>query len=92
MKTEVYSWRVSTDIKSGLEHEARRRNISLSRVLDLAAADWLQKNAPDSNEEEQRRIRQEAVKSFGVIASGDPKRSESTRTAVRDRLRRRHGR
>ena len=31
MKTEVYSWRVSTDIKAGL----------FSAVLDLAATEWL---------------------------------------------------
>ena len=43
MKTEVYSWRVATDIKTGLEREARRRRISLAAVLDLAAEEWLKK-------------------------------------------------
>jgi hypothetical protein len=41
MKTEVYSWRVSPDIKTGLEREARRRKMSVSAVLDLAAREWL---------------------------------------------------
>ncbi|HWD98530.1 MAG TPA: hypothetical protein VG345_05825 [Bryobacteraceae bacterium] len=37
MKTEVYSWRVSSDIKTALDREARRRKISVSAALDLAA-------------------------------------------------------
>jgi len=41
MKTEVYCWRVSTDLKNSLEREARRRKVSLSAVLDLAARTWL---------------------------------------------------
>lgn len=93
MKTEVYSWRVSTDIKTGLEREARRRKLSLSRVLDLAAAEWLKKAAPDNaDEEEQRRIRQNAMKCFGVLAGGDPRRSENAGQSARQRIRRRHGR
>ncbi len=93
MKTEVYSWRVSTDIKTGLEREARRRRISLSAALDLAAEDWLKKSAPgDDDEEEQRRLHGEALKCLGSLAGGDPGRSENARTAIRQRLRQRHGR
>ena len=47
MKTEVYSWRVSADLKTGLEREARRRKISLSAALDLAAQEWLNKRDVD---------------------------------------------
>jgi hypothetical protein len=46
MKTEVYSWRVSRELKSGLEREARRRKLSLSAVLDLAVLEGLDKRAP----------------------------------------------
>jgi hypothetical protein len=93
MKTEVYSWRVSTDIKTGLEREARRRKMSLSAVLDLAAAEWLKKSATgDDDEEEQRRLHQVALKCFGAIAGGDPLRSERAEQAVRTRLRQRYGR
>ena len=55
-KTEFCSWRVSTDLTAGLESEARRRKISISAVLDLAALDWLSKGNPglDSNEEQVR--------------------------------------
>jgi len=38
MKTEVYSWRVAADLKTGLMREAHRRKTSLSAVLDLPPA------------------------------------------------------
>ena len=50
MKTEVYSWRVSTDLKTGLEREARRRKISLAKALDLAAEEWLKKSGADDDD------------------------------------------
>ena len=34
MKTEVATWRVSPDVKTSLEREARRRKISMSAALD----------------------------------------------------------
>jgi hypothetical protein len=92
MKTEVYSWRVSTDIKTGLEREARRRKLSLSAILDLAAEEWLKKSAPGDDDKEQRRLQQAAMKCFGSLAGGDPLRSENAAQAIRQRLRQRHGR
>lgn len=93
MKTEVYSWRVSTDIKTSLEREARLRKVSLAAVLDLAAKEWLQKSEPaEDDDEEQHRLRQAALKCVGSLAGGDPKRAENAGTAVRQRLRRRYGR
>lgn len=93
MKTEVYSWRVSTDLKTGLEREARRRKISLSGVLDLAAREWLKNSgAGDEGEEQQRRLHQAASKCLGTFAGDDARRSEDVRRAVRRRLRRNYGR
>jgi hypothetical protein len=93
MKTEVYSWRVSTEVKTGLEREARLRKTSVSAVLDLAAQEWLRKTAAGKDDEEQqRRLRQAASECFGIFASGDARRSERVRQAVRERLRRRYGR
>jgi hypothetical protein len=93
MKTEVYSWRVSTELKTGLERAARRRKTSLSAVLDLAAQEWLTKSgADDEGGAEQRRLHQAASKCLGAFASGDARRSENVRQAVRQRLRRRYGR
>jgi hypothetical protein len=92
MKTEVYSWRVSSDLKMSLEREARRREISISAALDLAAREWLQKgNAPGSDEEEQRRLHGSALKCLGVLAGSDVHRSETVSETVRQRVRRRYG-
>ena len=93
MKTEVYSWRVSPDLKTALEREARRRKISLSAVLDLATQELLVKSsAENDNEEEQRRLQQAAAKYFGIFTSGKSRRSASVGPAMRQRLRRRYGR
>ena len=93
MKSEVYSWRVSTDLKTGLEREARRRKMSLSGVLDLAARDWLSKGGAEvDGDAEQLRLRKAAAKCFGSLASGNAHRSENARQAVRQRLRRHHDR
>jgi hypothetical protein len=93
MKTEVYSWRVSSGLKTDLEREARRRKISMSAALDLAAREWLDKN-DDGNEaeEEQLRLRKAASKFLGALKGTDPLRSEKASQMVRERLRRRYGR
>jgi hypothetical protein len=92
MKTEVYSWRVSTDVKTGLEREARRRKLSVSAVLDLAAREWLSKAAGGDDAEAQRRLHESAARHIGAFAGSDPRRAEKARSSVRERLRRRSGR
>jgi hypothetical protein len=93
MKTEVYSWRVSTELKMSLEREARRRKVSLSKVLDAAAEEWLKSNSADSDDDrEQKHIHEAAAKSFGTITGGGLHRSENVRQIVRERLRQRYGR
>jgi hypothetical protein len=93
MKSEVYSWRVSTGLKTGLEREAHRRRISVSEVLRLAACDWLSKSGSETEgDEAQSRLQKAASKCFGALASGNAHRSENARQAVRQRLRRRYGR
>ena len=93
MKTEVYSWRVSPDIKTGLEREARRRKISLSAAIDLAAREWLVKTSMANEDEEgQYRLKKAASRWFGALASGDAQRSEKVSQTVRQRLRRGNGR
>jgi hypothetical protein len=92
MKTEVYSWRVSPDIKTGLEREARRRKISLSAALDLAAREWLLKTSiANEDDEGQYRLKRAASRWLGALASGDAQRSEKVSQTVRQRLRRGNG-
>ena len=91
-KSEVYSWRVSTDLKAGLEREARRRKMSLSAVLDVAAREWLIKSAADINSADQQLQLHNAVSKYlGILASGNAQRSENTRATVRQRLGRARG-
>lgn len=93
MKTEVYSWRVSSDVKTSLEREARRRKISISAALDLAAREWLHKSGMENEgDEEQGRLRKAASKWLGALASGNAQRSETASHSVRKRLRQRYGR
>ena len=93
MKTEVYSWRVSSDVKTSLEREARRRKISMSAALDLAAREWLQMSGmANEGDEEQRRLQKAASKWLGALASGNARRSQTASQSVRDRLRQRYGR
>lgn len=92
MKTEVYSWRLSTDLKTHLEHEARRRKVSLSALLDLAARDWLNKSEADGGDKEQLRLHRAASQSFGAFAGTDARRSEDVRKTLRRRMRSQHAR
>lgn len=93
MKTKAYRWRLSASLKTELEQVARLRKVPVSRLLELAARDWLAKNALDvSSEEEQRRIHAAADKWIGAFASGHPKGSENIRKVVRKRLARKFAR
>ena len=92
MKTEVYSWRVSTELKTGLEREARRRKISLAAALDLAAQEWLKKGSAEDDAAEQKRLHAAAAKAIGAIADGGPYDAENVREIVRQRIRQRYGR
>jgi hypothetical protein len=93
MRSEVYSWRLSADLKSDLEREARLRKVTVSSVLESAVRDWLKNgNADASDDEAQRRLHTAATACFGVLASGNSRRAETARDALRKRLRRRYGR
>lgn len=93
MKTEVYSWRVSRELKSDLEQQARLRKTSLSALVTLAVRNWLKQSAvPVEDDEEQRRLREAAMKCVGAFAGRNPRRAETARQAIRERLKRRNGR
>ena len=40
MRTEVYSWRLSDELKSDLERESRLRQVPVSSVLEAAVRAW----------------------------------------------------
>jgi hypothetical protein len=92
MKTEVYSWRVSAELKTTLEREARRRKTRVSTLLDLAVRELLENGGNDpADEEEQRRLQSTALKCVGAFAGGDPDRSANVRRDLRQRLRKQRG-
>lgn len=93
MKTEVYSWRLSGELKSDLERESRLRQVPVSSVLEAAVRDWLRKRDADASEDEaQRRLHAAAASCFGALASGNPRRAETARDELRKRLGRRYAR
>jgi hypothetical protein len=93
MRTEVYSWRLSGELKSDLEREARLRQAPVSSVLEAAVRDWLKKGDVDASEDEaQRRLHTAAANCFGALASGNPRRAETAREELRKRLGRRYAR
>jgi hypothetical protein len=93
-KSEVYSWRVSPETKTSLEHEAHRQGISLGSLLERITADWLEARRSEngSDSAEQRRLQMKAARLFGSIAGGDPERSARSRDIVRRRLAQRSSR
>ena len=93
MRTEVYSWRLSVELKSDLERVARERKLSVSAVLDIAVREWLKKSASDTvADEEQQRLHAAAETCLGILEGGNPRRSETARDAIQSQLRKRYGR
>jgi len=90
MKTDVYTWRLSRELKADLEREARLRDKPVSSLLDLAVREWLERTTREpADDDVQAKLHAAAKASFGVLSSGPPDRSENVRKYVRKRLRRR---
>ena len=93
MKTEVYSWRLTPGRKANLERIARRRNVKIAHVLDMAVDEWLARHASDiADDEEQKRLHAIAERYIGVIKGKDPHRSTNVSKLMRQSLRRQYGR
>lgn len=93
MKNEVYSWRLSGELKSDLERKARLRKVPVSAVLETAVRDWLKNSDTEVPEDEkQRSLQAAAANCFGSLASGNSRRAETARDVLRKRLRQRHAR
>lgn len=87
MKTEVYSWRLSGEVKADLERQARARKVPVSHILDVAVLDWLKRSGVDAaGEEAQRKLHAAAARCLGILAGGNPHRAETAREAIRERL------
>jgi hypothetical protein len=91
-KTAVYSWRVSPERKTALEREARREGTTVGGLLERLTREWIDSRQPADGDAEQARLHTRAHRTLGQIAGHDPHRAERARTAIRARIRRRHGR
>lgn len=86
-RSDVYSWRVATEVKAALEQEARREGQSVGGLLERIVLGWLRaRRAGPDGDDEQARLHAAAAKTFGAIAGRDPDRSAAVRAAVRRRL------
>lgn len=93
MKAEIYTLRLSRDLKEALESQARREKVSIATLLDRGARELLQKDGSPvaGDDTEQLRLHAQARKSFGAISGANSRRAESVRALVRERLARKHG-
>lgn len=90
-KTEVYSWRISSEVKSALEEEASAKGISIAQLLDGIVQAWLKDGSADGDEQAlQQRLHAAAETVIGSIHGGDPHRAEQARSRIRGKLRRHH--
>jgi len=94
MKTETFTWRVSREVKSALEKEARHEKVTVAALLDQVTRQWLMDRRAKSAGDlaGQSKLHAEAAKSIGKIAGENPFRSESVRVLIRERLARKHDR
>lgn len=94
-KTEVYSWRLSPQLKIALEEAARGEHKSLAQLLEEIVRDWLEQSHGGRNEgetERQRHLQETALKFTGILENGRPDRAGSVRSELKARIARRHGR
>lgn len=92
-KSEIFTWRLTPDLKHTLERRARQEGRSVAGLLDRVVQDWLRNGKSDADDEaEQARLRREATKWIGSISGGNPYRAETARETIRERLRQTHER
>jgi hypothetical protein len=93
MKSEVYSWRISSVTKDALEAEARRQRVPIATLLDRITKEWIESDrSGKAAEKEQARLHTAVLKTVGTIAGKNARRSTQARQLIRQRLKRRHGR
>jgi predicted transcriptional regulator len=71
-KSEVYSWRLSSELKRRLEEVASAEKASIGAILERVMRDWLRTREPSEEEdaEQQRRLHERARKAIGTVSIG----------------------
>ncbi|MGQ0671911.1 MAG: hypothetical protein ACT4N2_03395 [Hyphomicrobium sp.] len=92
-KTEVYSWRLTPELKAELEAAARRKKVGVATVLERAATDWLRREKPRTlDAEEQKRIRDTLMAVCGSVSGdGTSATNAVVRKVVGEALERKYG-
>lgn len=69
-KSEVYSWRLSTELKTQLEAAARDEKTSVGAVLERVVREWLEgrMRSDEADAEEQRQLRERVMKTVGKVS------------------------
>ncbi len=94
-KSEVYSWRVSPQMKRALEEAARRENQSVSALLERIVSRAFRDGTAGQPEKEialQKRLHAAGMASIGQLNGGRRDRSTRVRQDLRRKLRRQHDR
>jgi len=87
-KSEVYSWRVSPDLKMRLEAAAKDEKLSVGSLLERIAREWLNGRRL-SDEDEQRRLRERVMRTVGTASIGlGPYTNERVRQVITENLER----
>jgi hypothetical protein len=90
-KTEVYSWRVSPELKMRLEAAARTKGISVAAALEQAVRTWLESDPGlIADEQEQERLQARARGFIGAFSSDEHYSKEALRRKIVSRLREKH--
>jgi len=71
-KSEVYSWRLTPELKSELEEAARSERTTVATILDRVVREWLNARQPSEEEDaaEQRRLRERGLRAIGTVSVG----------------------
>lgn len=90
-KTEVYSWRVASEVKEALEEASRERGVSMASIIDSAVAEYLARPEAEADDgAEQLRLHEAARPFIGSIQGGDPDRASQAKQRVRQAVRERY--
>jgi hypothetical protein len=92
-KSEVYSWRLTPELKMALEAAAREEKTSVSTLLERLVREWLGQRHPIDDDLVAERKRAAMLALAGTIPLGKgPYTNKRVRELVAARLKARYGR
>ena len=88
MKTEVYGWRLSPELKAEIEEQARSESKSMSAFLEELTSDGLRarRQGRANDAAERAALLKRVLPTVGTIRSGDPNLASQVSETVRARV------